>query len=50
MLLTVLLLVVQDRAAAPELDGGKAWLNVKEPFTLKAARGKVVLLHFWTFG
>jgi thiol-disulfide isomerase/thioredoxin len=35
---------------APELSGAIAWLNVPAPLTLKALRGKVVLLDFWTYG
>jgi DNA-binding beta-propeller fold protein YncE len=35
---------------APELAGAVAWLNVDAPLTLKALRGKVVLLDFWTYG
>ena len=35
---------------APELTGAIAWLNVPAPLTLKALRGKVVLLDFWTYG
>ena len=27
-----------------------AWLNVPAPLSLKALRGKVVLLDFWTYG
>ena len=34
--------------AAPELDGGVAWLNTGKPLKLKDLRGKVVLLDFWT--
>ena len=36
---------------APELVGGP-WLNMPEnkPVTLSSLRGKVVVLHFWTFG
>jgi hypothetical protein len=36
---------------APELVGGP-WLNTPEnkPVTLSSLRGKVVVLHFWTFG
>src|SRR5512132_820307 len=33
---------------APELDGGTAWLNTGKPLSLKALKGKVVLLDFWT--
>ena len=35
---------------APELTGAIAWLNVSAPVSLKALRGKVVLLDFWTYG
>lgn len=35
---------------APELAGAMDWLNVDAPLTLKALRGKVVLLDFWTYG
>jgi thiol-disulfide isomerase/thioredoxin len=35
---------------APELAGAVSWLNVPAPLTLKALRGKVVLLDFWTYG
>lgn len=35
---------------APEIDGAVAWLNVDRPLSLKALRGKVVLLDFWTYG
>jgi thiol-disulfide isomerase/thioredoxin len=35
---------------APELCGAIAWLNVPAPLSLKALRGKVVLLDFWTYG
>jgi hypothetical protein len=37
------------KIAAPELKGIDAWINSK-PLTLKELRGKVVVLHFWTFG
>ena len=35
----------------PELVGGP-WLNTpkNKPVTLASLRGKVVVLHFWTFG
>src|SRR4029079_13765077 len=38
------------RIRAPELSGAVAWLNVPAPLSLKALRGKVVLLDFWTYG
>jgi hypothetical protein len=34
---------------APEFSPGLEWLNVERPLTLRALRGKVVLLDFWTF-
>jgi hypothetical protein len=37
------------KVAAPELDGIEAWINSK-PLTLKDLKGRVVVLHFWTFG
>src|SRR5262245_6501887 len=36
------------RRAAPELDGGAAWLNTAGPLRLRDLRGKIVLLDFWT--
>lgn len=33
---------------APELASG-AWIN-SEPLTMRALRGRVVLVDFWTFG
>lgn len=36
-------------AQAPELRGVNEWIN-SEPLTLKDLRGRVVALHFWTFG
>ncbi|MBL8130955.1 MAG: redoxin domain-containing protein [Anaerolineae bacterium] len=35
---------------APEFPAGLDWLNVAEPLTLEALRGKIVLLDFWTYG
>ncbi len=35
---------------APEIGGAVAWINVDQPLSLKALRGKVVLLDFWTYG
>ncbi len=34
---------------APEVAGADAWIN-SSPLTLGDLRGKVVALHFWTFG
>src|SRR5882762_7805957 len=43
---------VQERARvrAPELKGGRGWLNTDQPLSLAALKGKVVLLDFWTYG
>jgi thiol-disulfide isomerase/thioredoxin len=38
----------RPRIAAPELEGGVAWLNTAGPLRLKDLRGKIVLLDFWT--
>jgi thiol-disulfide isomerase/thioredoxin/uncharacterized ParB-like nuclease family protein len=39
----------KKKIAAPELDGGLAWLNSAGPLSLKKdLKGKVVLLDFWT--
>jgi thiol-disulfide isomerase/thioredoxin len=38
------------RVRAPELEGGRGWLNTDRPVSLAALRGKVVLLDFWTYG
>ena len=35
---------------APELAGGRGWLNTDRPLSLAALKGKVVLLDFWTYG
>lgn len=40
---------LEDLGPAPELTGITAWIN-SEPKTIAALRGKVVLVHFWTFG
>ena len=42
----------QDRARvrAPEISGGRGWLNTDKPLSLAALKGKVVLLDFWTYG
>ncbi len=40
---------LQDLGPAPELAGITDWIN-SDPLTVKSLRGKVVLVHFWTFG
>ncbi len=40
----------QGRVRAPELEGGRGWLNTDAPLSLAGLRGKVVLLDFWTYG
>ena len=35
---------------APELTGGRGWLNTDKPLSLAGLKGKVVLLDFWTYG
>jgi thiol-disulfide isomerase/thioredoxin len=40
----------QGRVRAPELEGGRGWLNTDRPLSLALLRGKVVLLDFWTYG
>jgi peroxiredoxin len=37
------------RLTAPELQGDGPWIH-SEPLTLRELQGKVVVLHFWTFG
>jgi DNA-binding beta-propeller fold protein YncE len=42
----------QDRARvrAPEIEGGRGWLNTDKPLSIAALKGKIVLLDFWTYG
>ena len=40
---------LENLGPAPELTGITAWIN-SPPTTLASLRGKVVLVHFWTFG
>ena len=40
---------LEDLGPAPELAGITAWIN-SQPTTLASLRGRVVLVHFWTFG
>ena len=45
-------MAVQDkgRVRAPEITGGRGWLNTDKPLSLAALKGKIVLLDFWTYG
>jgi len=58
-LLFVLILMAQGismsaqerpKVRAPEITGGRGWLNTDKPLSLAALKGKVVLLDFWTYG
>ena len=40
---------VAMRMPAPEFKGIDEWINSK-PLSLSDLKGKVVVLHFWTFG
>ena len=40
----------QAKVRAPELVGGRSWLNTEKPLSLAALKGKIVLLDFWTYG
>src|SRR5438045_9444027 len=40
----------QPRRRAPELTGGRGWLNTDKPLSLAGLKGKVVLLDFSTYG
>ncbi|GAC1658809.1 MAG: hypothetical protein NVS9B1_19570 [Candidatus Dormibacteraceae bacterium] len=42
------LIPVAQRPAAPEFSGVAGWLN-SEPLTVRALRGQVVLIDFWTY-
>ena len=39
-----------DNLRAPEFPENFKWLNVDKPLSLRALKGKVVLLDFWTYG
>ncbi len=43
-------MIYQAKVRAPELVGGRSWLNTEKPLSLAALKGKVVLLDFWTYG
>src|SRR5258705_171403 len=40
----------KTRVRAPEITGGRGWLNTETPLSIAALKGKVVLLDFWTYG
>lgn len=40
----------QVKVRAPELNGGKSWLNIDKPLSISGLKGKVILLDFWTYG
>lgn len=46
------LMSAQDRARvrAPEIQGGRGWLNTDKPLSIAALKGKIILLDFWTYG
>ena len=41
---------VDQRKAAPALDGATSWLDVDHPLTLAELKGRVVVVDFWTSG
>lgn len=43
-------LAAPQRQAVPEFPADLSWINTDRPLTLKALRGKLVLLDFWTYG
>lgn len=40
----------EGKITAPEFTIGLDWINVDQPLTMVALRGKIVLLDFWTYG
>jgi DNA-binding beta-propeller fold protein YncE len=40
----------KGRVRAPEITGGRGWLNTDKPLSIAALRGKFILLDFWTYG
>lgn len=47
-----MLMSAQERPKihAPEITGGRGWLNTDKPLSIAALKGKIVLLDFWTYG
>lgn len=39
-----------QRPQVPEFPAGLSWINTDRPLSLRALRGKLVLLDFWTYG
>src|SRR5687767_7085301 len=39
-----------DNLRAPEFPPNFKWLNTEKPLSLRALKGKIVLLDFWTYG
>ena len=35
---------------APEITGGRGWLNTDKPLSIAGLKGKIILLDFWTYG
>ena len=35
---------------SPDFPLGLEWLNVDQPISLRALRGRAILLDFWTYG
>ena len=42
--------MLTPRVRAPELGGTGGWINTSEPLTLRKLRGKVTVLHFFSYG
>ena len=40
----------RPKVRAPEITGGRGWLNTDRPLSIATLKGKVVLLDFWTYG
>jgi DNA-binding beta-propeller fold protein YncE len=40
----------RPKVRAPEITGGRGWLNTDKPLSLEALKGKIILLDFWTYG
>jgi len=41
--------VERRRGRAPEFPQGRTWFNTDRPLSLRALRGKIVLIDFWTY-